>query len=93
MFIKTYTGITDTEPVCVFLYEQMNAPYRINETEIVTLTSQDGVTYTASGVQDSWENVWNVTVTIQTRSAVVTWECTQVGPMANFSFSDFTVFW
>ena len=93
MFIKTYTGITDTELVCAFLYEQMNAPYRINETEIVTLTSQDGVTYTASGVQDSWENVWNVTVTIQTRSAVVTWECTQVGPMAKFSFSDFTVFW
>ena len=87
----TVVGYTDQEMRCLFVCEQLNSPYRRSETGWVTLTSSDGVNYTASNVMDSWENVYTVTVTMKKDAADIKWETTQVGEYANYSFVDMTV--
>lgn len=83
---------TASEMVCEMEYYQLTPPNRVAQTGRITLTSNDGITYTASGVMDTWESQMNVTVTMLEEAAKVTFEYTKMGDMANFCFGDFIVY-
>lgn len=88
----TVHKLTASELVCSMEYYQLTPPNRIAETGRITLTSTDGITYTASGVMDSWGSELTITVTMLPSAAQVSFEMTKVGEMANFCFEDFIVY-
>lgn len=85
-------SLTDTELVCKFSYGQMTPPNRIAETGQVKLTSTDGITYTATGVEDNWGSVLTVTVTMLEEAAQIRFTVTKAGEMANFCFGDYVAY-
>ena len=92
-----YGGITvhsqtASELVCSMEYYQLTPPNRIAETGSITLTSTDGVTYTAYGVIDNWGSELTITVTMMPGAAQVNFECTKVGELANFCFDNFIAY-
>ena len=81
-----------TELECAIEYSQLTPPNRMAETGTIKLTSTDGITYTATGVEDNWGSTLTVTVTMLEEAARFSFEITKVGEMANFCFGDFVAY-
>lgn len=88
----TVHALSASQLICSLEYYQLTPPNRSAMTDRITLTSTDGITYTASGVVDTWESQMNVTVTMLEGAAQVSFEYTKMGDLANFCFGDFIVY-
>lgn len=78
--------------VCDIEYGQITAPYKVNMVFDQTFTSTDGITYTASNVEDGWGSICNLTLRFENDAAYFTYETVQLGEMANFAFGEFVVY-
>ena len=79
---------SSTAMTCRIDMAQRYGSMRVAETGSFSLTSTDGITYTATNVKDNWESVNDITVTFDKGAARITINCTQRDQMANYGFSD-----
>lgn len=87
------TSRTTNTLVCDLEFVQRGGNERGAFTDTITLTSTDGITYTAKGVEDSWTSTLDVTIVFDKSSARVFTDYIEISGMANYRFeTDFLVF-
>lgn len=79
---------SSTAMTCKIDMAQRYGSMRVAETGSFSLTSTDGITYTAANVEDNWGSINDITVTFDKGAARITINCTQRDQMANYGFSD-----